>query len=63
MEAAQTLYSGNNVEEISHSDAGAINLKETTEVINKIIDNTKKNKHKSTCFVAGVPGTGKHWQV
>lgn len=59
VEAAQALYRGHSVDEISRSDASAINLSETTEAINKIIDNSKANHKKSICFVTGVPGAGK----
>ena len=59
IEAAQVLYNGHNVEDISRNDASAINLNKTTEEINKIIDNSKKNKRKSICFITGVPGAGK----
>lgn len=44
IEAAQVLYNGHNVEDISRNDASAINLNKTTEEINKIIDNSKKIK-------------------
>lgn len=59
IEAAQALYSGHNVEEISRSDAGAINLNQTTQEINSIIDYSKMNNKKSICFITGVPGAGK----
>jgi hypothetical protein len=59
IEAAQVLYNDHNVEDISRNDASAINLNKTTEEINKIIDNSKKNKRKSICFITGVPGAGK----
>jgi hypothetical protein len=59
IEAAQALYQGHSVEEISRSDAGAKNLTITTECINSIIDNSRKNGRKSICFVTGVPGAGK----
>lgn len=59
IEAAQALYSGHSVENISRSDAGAINLSNTAETIKKIIANSKKNGHKSICFLTGVPGAGK----
>jgi len=59
IEAAQALYNGHNVKEISRSDGGAINLSKTTECINKIIDYSKTNNKKSICFVTGVPGAGK----
>lgn len=59
IEAAKALYHGHKVEEISRSDADAINLSYTTKCINQIIDDSKINNHKSICFVTGVPGSGK----
>ena len=59
IEAAQVLYNGHNVKDISRNDASAINLNKTTEEINKIIDNSKVNNRKSVCFITGVPGAGK----
>jgi hypothetical protein len=59
VEAAQALYKGHNVKEISRSDSGAINLSKTTECLNRIIDDSKQNNKKSICFVTGVPGAGK----
>lgn len=59
IEAAQALYQGHDVKEISRSDSGAINLVKTAEVINNIIEKSKKQKEKSICFVTGVPGAGK----
>jgi len=59
IEAAQALYRGNNVEDITRNDASAINLSLTTQAINEIIDFSKNNHRKSICFVTGVPGAGK----
>ena len=59
IEAAQVLYNGHNVKDISRNDASAINLNKTTEEINKIIDSSKANNKKSICFITGVPGAGK----
>lgn len=59
IEAAQVLYHGHNVEEISRNDASAINLTRTTKAISDIIDFTKQNNKKSICFITGVPGAGK----
>jgi len=59
VEAAQALYKGHNVKEISRSDSGAINLSKTSECLNRIIDDSKQNNKKSICFVTGVPGAGK----
>ena len=59
IEAAQALYEGHSVEEISRSDAGATNLSVTSNKLSKIILYSKKNKKKTICFVTGVPGAGK----
>lgn len=59
IEAAQALYKGHNVNEISRHDAGAINLSITTNYINTIIEKSKKENKKSICFLTGVPGAGK----
>lgn len=59
IEAAQALYKGHNVQEISRNDAGAINLSKTTDVINNIINKSKLKKIKSICFLTGIPGAGK----
>ena len=59
VEAAQALYRGHNVHDITRSDAGAENLTVTTDEINKIIEHSKINNQKSICFVTGVPGAGK----
>lgn len=59
IEAAQALYRGHDVKEISRSDAGAYNLSLTTKALNHIIDQSKQNHEKSICFVTGVPGAGK----
>ena len=59
VEAAQALYRGHNVHDITRSDAGAENLTVTTDEINKIIEYSKANQRKAICFVTGVPGAGK----
>jgi hypothetical protein len=59
IEAAEALYRGHNVSEISRSDAGAQNLGATTDRINAIITHSKQQNQKSICFVTGVPGAGK----
>ncbi|WP_452220230.1 DUF2075 domain-containing protein [Lacinutrix salivirga] len=59
VEAAQALYKGHKVENISRNDAGKINLSVTSSYINKVIDNSKLKRRKSICFVTGVPGAGK----
>ncbi len=59
VEAAQALYRGHNVHDITRSDAGAENLTVTTDELNQIIEYSKANHRKSICFVTGVPGAGK----
>jgi hypothetical protein len=59
VEAARTLYAGHGVAEISRNDAGAINLRDTSEQLERIIDNSKSLGQKAICFVTGVPGAGK----
>lgn len=59
IEAAQALYTGHNVEDISRNDASAKNLNQTTKAINNIINYSKANNKKSICFITGVPGAGK----
>lgn len=59
IEAAQALYQGHHVEDISRNDASAINLSRTSQVINGIIDHCKENHEKAICFITGVPGAGK----
>ena len=59
IEAAMALYSGHSVNEISRSDASAINLSQTSDAVSEVIRFSKQNSIKSICFVTGVPGAGK----
>jgi hypothetical protein len=59
IEAAQALYRGHSVDEISRSEAGAENLTLTAEYIFRVIESAKSQGHKAICFVTGVPGSGK----
>lgn len=59
IEAAMSLYSGHNVEEIAKTDASAINLSTTTDAVLEIIAQAKAKNQKAICFVTGVPGAGK----
>jgi hypothetical protein len=59
IEAAQALYRGHAVEEISRSEAGADNLSRTAGYIAKVIETAKVAHQKAICFVTGVPGSGK----
>ena len=59
IEAAQTLYSGKSVIEISRSHAGTKNLTRTSEAVVSAIKYAKANNQKIICFITGVPGAGK----
>lgn len=59
IEAALALYGGHGVENISRSEGGAINLTQTTAQIDEIVRAARDGRHKSICFVTGVPGAGK----
>jgi hypothetical protein len=59
VEAARALYAGHSVEQISRSDAGAMNLTRTSLAIDQVIAESKTSRRKSICFVTGVPGAGK----
>lgn len=59
VEAAQALYRGHAVDEISRSEAGAENLTITADYIAAAIEAAKRDKRKIICFVTGVPGSGK----
>lgn len=59
IEAALALYHGHAVEDISRSDASAINLGATTKSIINIIEDVKLHHRKAICFITGVPGAGK----
>ena len=59
IEAAQALYRGHDVKEISRSDSESYNLSLTSDIINNIIDYSKTHRRKSICFITGVPGAGK----
>jgi len=59
IEAAEALYAGKNVAEISRYQAGAENLTRTTAAILNAIKQAQKKKLKTICFITGVPGAGK----
>jgi hypothetical protein len=59
VEAARALYAGHGVADISRNDAGAINLRDTSEQLVRIIEDSKSSGQKAICFVTGVPGAGK----
>ncbi len=59
IEAAMALYEGHSVEDISRNDAGAINLRETSDAVTSVIENARLHSNKAIVFVTGVPGAGK----
>ena len=59
VEAARALYAQHSVEEIARYDAGAENLRVTSQHIEEIVAEAKASGRKVICFVTGVPGAGK----
>ncbi len=59
IEAAQALYRGHQVSEISRHGAAADDLNQTSKTVSNIIYDSRNAKVKSICFVTGVPGAGK----
>lgn len=59
IEAAQTLYAGKSVIEISRSHAGTKNLTRTSDAVINAIKIAKASNQKIICFITGVPGAGK----
>jgi hypothetical protein len=59
VEAAQALYARHSVDAIARHDAGARNLRVTSQRIEAIVDEACRIGRKTICFVTGVPGAGK----
>jgi hypothetical protein len=59
IEAAQNLYAGKSVVEISRSQAGKKNLTRTSNAVVDAIKMAKATNQKIICFITGVPGAGK----
>jgi len=57
IQAATSLFSGQDVKEISNY--GAANLAETSTYLIEVIKQAKEHNRKIICFVTGVPGAGK----
>lgn len=57
IQAAQRLFGSHDVREIDHAQAD--NTDEAVEEIIRVIQDAKKNRKRSICFVTGVPGAGK----
>ena len=59
IEAAQSLYAQHSVEAIARHDAGARNLRITSQRIEELIEEARHKRRKIIIFVTGVPGAGK----
>jgi hypothetical protein len=59
IEAAEALYAGHNVREITHSHAGLTNLTTTSDYLVQVIETAQHKGEKVVAFVTGVPGAGK----
>jgi hypothetical protein len=59
IEAAQTLYANHSVDAIARHDAGARNLRVTSQRIEELVDEARQYQRKMIIFVTGVPGAGK----
>lgn len=59
IEAAQALYSHHSVEAITRHDAGARNLRVTSQRVDELIEEARTTRTKRIVFVTGVPGAGK----
>jgi Schlafen group 3, DNA/RNA helicase domain len=59
VQAAEVLYRTHSVIDISRSDAGAKNLRETSASVSSVVDRARQTSKKAICFVTGVPGSGK----
>lgn len=59
IEAAQSLYAQHSVDAIARHDAGAHNLRVTSNRIEELVEQARASGHKIICFVTGVPGAGK----
>lgn len=59
VEAARTLYQNHSVEDITRHEADEVATDATTQYVLDVIEESKRKKQKSICFVTGVPGAGK----
>ncbi len=59
IEAARSLYENHSVEDITRHEADKDSTDATISYILEVIDESKRTKTKSICFVTGVPGAGK----
>jgi len=59
VEAAQLLFAGQNIRELSHAHSGAFNLTRTTDILVAAVERAQWEHRRIICFVTGVPGAGK----
>jgi hypothetical protein len=59
IQAAQALYAQHSVEAIARHDAGARNLRITSQRIEELVEEARRKQRKIILFVTGVPGAGK----
>lgn len=59
IEAAQALYARHSVDAIARHDAGARNLRVTSQRVEELVEEARQNQRKVIIFVTGVPGAGK----
>ncbi len=59
IQAARALYARHSVDAISRHDAGARNLRVTSQRVERLIDEARRGGKKAIVFVTGVPGAGK----
>lgn len=59
VQAAQALYAGHAVEDITKSEADENGLALTSRFVQTVIAKAKSSGSKAICFVTGVPGAGK----
>ena len=59
IEAARSLYENHSVEDITRHEADKVTTDATIAYILEVINQSKRNREKSICFVTGVPGAGK----
>lgn len=57
IEAAQALFGGHNVKEISHAFSDTLDV--TSKCIVRAIEDSQREKRRTICFVTGIPGSGK----
>lgn len=59
IEAAQALFAQHSVDAIARHDAGARNLKITSQRVEDLVEEARRGHRKMIIFVTGVPGAGK----